>query len=124
MDRAAVTDRPEGVVLIDARDPARYRGETEPIDPVAGHIPGAVSAPHAGNLGGDGRFLAPEALRERFVAVGADDAATVVYCGSGVTACHDILAIELAGLATAALYPGSWSDWSTAGGPAAVGPGP
>jgi thiosulfate/3-mercaptopyruvate sulfurtransferase len=124
VDRIAVTDRPEELVLIDAREPARYRGEIEPIDPVAGHIPGAVSVPYAGNLDAEERFLAPGALRERYAAVGAHGAAAAVYCGSGVTACHDILAMEVAGLPTAALYPGSWSDWSTAGGPAAVGPEP
>jgi thiosulfate/3-mercaptopyruvate sulfurtransferase len=101
-----------GGVLLDARAAERYRGETEPIDPVAGHIPGARSAPWAGNLDpGTGRFLPAETLRQRFGAVGVDGATEVVaYCGSGVTACHDLFALELAGF-HASLYVGSWSDW-------------
>lgn len=103
----------EGRVLIDARSAERFRGEQEPIDPVAGRIPGAVSAPTDGNLGPDGRFLAPERLRERFQALldGADASAAVHYCGSGVTACHNLLAMEHAGLHGSRLYPGSWSEW-------------
>ncbi len=100
---------PERGVLLDARAPERYRGEVEPIDAAAGHIPGARSAPSAGNLDADGRFLPPEALRERFAALGADGERPVaVYCGSGVTASHGVAALALAGVA-AALYPGSWS---------------
>jgi thiosulfate/3-mercaptopyruvate sulfurtransferase len=97
--------------LLDARAAERYRGEVEPVDPVAGHIPGAVSAPTLGNVGVDGRFLPPRLLRERFAELGATDAAEVgAYCGSGVTAAHEILALTLAGV-PAALYVGSWSNW-------------
>ncbi len=99
----------EGLVL-DARAGERYRGEVEPIDPRAGHIPGAVSAPTTGNVGPDGRFLAPEALRERFAALGATGAVGV-YCGSGVTAAHQAVALTLAGFEPL-LFPGSWSQWS------------
>jgi thiosulfate/3-mercaptopyruvate sulfurtransferase len=108
-------------VLLDARAGERFRGEVEPMDPKAGHIPGARSAPTTENLGPDGRFLAPEALRERFVALGADGSQPVgVYCGSGVSAAHEVLALELAGV-EAALYAGSWSQWSNHDLPVAVG---
>lgn len=101
-------------VLLDARAAERYRGETEPIDSRAGHIPGAVSAPTGANLGPDGRFLPPEALRARFAALGVDAAAPVgAYCGSGVTAAHEIAALAIAGFPGVALYPGSWSQWSS-----------
>jgi thiosulfate/3-mercaptopyruvate sulfurtransferase len=103
-----------GTLLLDARPADRYRGENESIDPRPGHIPGALSAPATGNLG-EGRRLRPAAeLRQRFEALGVQDPAeVVVYCGSGVSACHDLLAMELAGLSGARLYPGSWSEWST-----------
>jgi len=101
----------QGTLLLDARAPERYRGDVEPIDKRAGHIPSAVNAPFAGNLDA-GRFLASEALRERYRALGAFDKPTTVYCGSGVTACHDLLALALAGNEEAMLYPGSWSEWS------------
>lgn len=101
----------EAAVLVDARAPERYRGETEPIDPVAGHVPGAVNVPTSFNLAPDGRFRTPAELRQVYAVVGAVAAADVAaYCGSGVTACHDVLAMELAGV-RAALYPGSWSEW-------------
>ncbi len=98
-----------GVTIVDARAPERYRGEVEPIDPRAGHVPGAVNLPFAGNLEG-GRFKAAVALRERFADV-AQAPVLVVYCGSGVSAAHDLIALELAGVRGARLYAGSWSDW-------------
>jgi thiosulfate/3-mercaptopyruvate sulfurtransferase len=103
----------EGAVLLDARAIERYRGEAEPIDARAGHIPGALSAPFAGNLDGAGRFLAEEALLRRYRSFGALDRPVVAYCGSGITATHDLLAMELAGIAGGRLYEGSWSDWSS-----------
>ncbi len=104
---------PDVAVLIDARAPERYRGETEPVDPVAGHIPGAVNVPTAENLDSGGRFRSPAELRAGYAEVGAVSGADVAaYCGSGVTAAHDVLAMEVAGV-RAALYPGSWSGWIT-----------
>lgn len=98
-------------VLLDARAALRYRGEVEPIDPVAGHIPGAVSAPASANLDAEGHFLPPDRLRERFAALGADGSRPVgVYCGSGVVATQQVLALTRIGV-PAALYPGSWSEW-------------
>lgn len=100
-------------VLVDARAPERYRGETEPVDPVAGHIPGAVNVPTTTNLRADGRFRDAAELRALYAAAGVSGATPVaVYCGSGVTAVHDIIALEVAGI-PATLYPGSWSDWIT-----------
>jgi thiosulfate/3-mercaptopyruvate sulfurtransferase len=101
-----------GAIVLDARAGDRYRGETEPFDPVAGHIPGARSAPWTENLAGGGLLRSPVELRERFAAIGVHDASTAIaYCGSGVTAAHDVLAMRVAGLGTARLYEGSWSDW-------------
>jgi len=98
-------------VLIDARAAERYRGEVEPIDPVAGHIPGAVNVPTERNLDSDGRFRSVPELARVYAEVGAVPGADVAaYCGSGVTAAHDVLAMEVAGI-RAALYPGSWSEW-------------
>ncbi|CAN7435216.1 sulfurtransferase [Arthrobacter sp. LjRoot14] len=112
IDAAQAAQWPGRGVLLDARAAERYRGEIEPVDPRAGHIPGAVSAPTAGNIGSDGRFLPPEELRGRFTALGVRaDVPTAVYCGSGVTAAHEIAALEIAGF-PAALYPGSFSQWS------------
>ena len=112
-------------VLLDARAAERYRGETEPVDPVAGHIPGAVSAPTAGNVNPDGTFKDPAELAARFARLGAVPGAPVgAYCGSGVTAAHEVLALALAGI-PAALYVGSWSNWvADPAGPVASGPGP
>jgi thiosulfate/3-mercaptopyruvate sulfurtransferase len=102
-----------GIVLIDARDRPRFLGQIEPIDPRPGHIPGARNVPARENLDSSGRMLPPERLRERFAAAGVRRGEDVVcYCGSGLTACHDLLALELAGLAVGRLYPGSWSQWS------------
>lgn len=102
-------------LLLDARDSVRFRGEVEPIDPIAGHIPGAVSVPFKGSLDESGRFLEKYDLRRRFLEAGvpgrADHVAT--YCGSGVTAAHNILAMKHAGLGMAKLYAGSWSEWIT-----------
>ena len=120
IDRKALEGRLGSVPVIDARAGDRYRGETEPIDPVAGHIPTARNAPYEGNLRDDLTFADVADLRRRFEALGAKEG-TVVYCGSGVTACHDILAITIAGLPEPTLYPGSWSDWSTSGGEVATG---
>ncbi|HEY8815592.1 MAG TPA: sulfurtransferase [Candidatus Dormibacteraeota bacterium] len=114
-----------GVPLIDARAGERYRGENEPIDPKAGHIPGALSAPWADNLGPDGRFKSPEELRKRFAELGiGDDTGAVAYCGSGVNATHDLLAMELAGIKNGRLYAGSWSDWSARDAPVSTGKDP
>ena len=100
-------------VLLDARAAERYRGEVEPIDPRAGHVPGAVSAPTTENLDADGRFATAAVLRQRFADLGIQPGATVgVYCGSGVTAAHEVAALAVAGI-DAALYPGSWSQWSS-----------
>ena len=112
LDGAAAWGDDPGAVLIDVRAGERYRGESEPIDPRAGHIPGAINLPTTGNVDADGTFLAPDALRARFAAAGVDPEASVaVYCGSGVTASHAALALTLAGYRPT-LYPGSWSQWS------------
>jgi len=114
-----------GPVLLDARVGERYRGEHEPIDPKKGHIPGAVSAPWVDNLDADARFKSPEELRMQYEALGVDGkGGAVVYCGSGVNACHDLLALEIAGITDVRLYAGSWSDWSHRDAPVATGPKP
>lgn len=114
--------------LLDARAGERYRGEIEPVDPVAGHIPGAVSAPTVGNVTGDGHFRSAAELTRRFAALGIvagpESAAVGAYCGSGVTAAHEVLALGVAGI-PAALYIGSWSNWvADPGRPIATGPNP
>ncbi len=102
-----------GLALFDARGADRYRGENETIDPVAGHIPGARSAPYAENLQADGRFRPADELRRRFTVLleGVPAEEAIFYCGSGVTAAHDLLALAAAGLGNARLYAGSWSEW-------------
>ncbi|MEU2224210.1 sulfurtransferase [Streptomyces sp. NPDC018347] len=122
-DRAAALARTG--VLLDARAGERYRGEVEPIDRVGGHIPGAVSAPTTENVGPDGRFLPAAELRDRFKALGVSgDTEVGVYCGSGVSAAHEALALAVAGI-PAALYVGSWSEWSAdPARPVAVGADP
>ncbi|MER5399972.1 sulfurtransferase [Streptomyces sp. NPDC002599] len=112
-------------LLLDARAGERYRGEVEPIDPVGGHIPGAVSAPTTENVTEDGRFLPADELADRFKSLGVTSASEVgVYCGSGVSGAHEVLALAVAGI-PAALYVGSWSEWSQdADRPVAVGPDP
>lgn len=109
--RAEATD--PASLLVDARAYGRFTGEhPAPVDARPGHVPGARSAEWTGNLDGDGLLAAPEVLRQRFAALGADAARTITaYCGSGVTACHDLLALEHAGYAGTRLYPGSWSLW-------------
>lgn len=99
--------------LVDARAPERYRGEVEPVDTVGGHIPDAKNVPFAHNTDKDGRFLPPDVLRAKYLAAldGLPPHEAAFYCGSGVTAPHDILAMHVAGLPGAALYPGSWSEW-------------
>jgi len=134
LDAAGAAALARSGVLLDARAGERYRGETEPVDPVAGHIPGALSAPTAGNVGADGRFLPPAELRRRFAGLGVPVGRSGepnrttplagAYCGSGVTAAHEVLALALAGV-PAVLYVGSWSGWTAdPGRPVATGPDP
>ena len=101
--------------LVDSREPARYRGETEPIDRIAGHVPGARNHYFAHNLGTDGRFLDPATLREGLERAldGVPAGEAVFYCGSGVSACHNLFALAHAGMPAARLYVGSWSEWSS-----------
>ncbi|WP_426311837.1 sulfurtransferase [Cellulosimicrobium sp. E-16] len=121
LDADGAADLAVSGVLLDARAGERYRGEVEPVDPRAGHVPGAVSAPTTDNLAADGTFLADDALRERFAGVGVVDTEqgpdavrtpVGVYCGSGVTAAHEVAALATLGV-VAALYAGSWSQWSS-----------
>lgn len=102
-----------GTLLVDARGADRFAGRNETLDPVAGHVPGARNLPFPGNLGADGRFLPADELRRRWTTLlgSLPPAAVVAMCGSGVTACHNLLALEHAGLGGARLYPGSWSEW-------------
>ncbi len=109
----------QGLLLVDSRAPARYRGDEEPIDPVAGHIPGAVNVPYQDNNAEGGLFLAQEDLKQRFSMI-AQESDVVFYCGSGVTACNNILAAEAAGYSDTLLYEGSWSDWCARGGEVAT----
>ena len=115
LDAAGAQEMARTGLLLDARAGERYRGETEPVDPVAGHIPGAASAPTAGNVNPDGTFKDPAGLAARFAALGAKPGTGMPvgsYCGSGVTAAHEVFALALAGI-PAALYVGSWSNWVT-----------
>ena len=113
LDAAAAASLARTGLLLDARSAQRYRGEAEPIDPVAGHIPGAVSAPTTENINPDGTFRPAADLAARFTSLGAADGAAIgAYCGSGVTAAHEVLALTVAGV-PAALYIGSWSEWIT-----------
>ncbi len=110
--------------VVDARATPRFRGEVEPLDPVAGHIPGALNRPFGSNLGPDGRFKAADELKAEFTALlaGRDPATVVHHCGSGVSAVPNVLAMEVAGLGRTALYAGSWSEWcNTPGLPCAQG---
>jgi thiosulfate/3-mercaptopyruvate sulfurtransferase len=126
LDAAGAQATARDGLLLDARAGERYRGETEPIDPVAGHIPGAISAPTAGNVNPDGTIRDEAELAARFAALGAVPGAgtpVAAYCGSGVTAAHEILALTLAGIPSA-LYVGSWSNWvADSARPVATGPG-
>ncbi|HEU0181826.1 MAG TPA: sulfurtransferase, partial [Agromyces mariniharenae] len=125
IDADGVAALPATGVVLDSRAGARYRGEVEPIDPRAGHVPGALSLPTAENLDVDGRFLAAEELRAKYAALGIQpDTSTATYCGSGITAAHQVAALALAGI-DAALFPGSWSQWSNEPGrPVATGAEP
>ncbi len=113
VDVATLAKKPRSHLLLDARAPARYRGEQEPIDPVAGRIPGALNRFNMDNVRGDGRFKSAEELKADFQRVLGDRAPSEVinYCGSGVAACHNLLAMEVAGLTGGKLYAGSWSEW-------------
>lgn len=122
---ATIDDAATALRVVDARAAERYRGDAEPVDPRAGHIPGALNIPFAGNLAPGKRFRSPEELRARFAEHGITDATgVVVYCGSGVSACHDLIALEHAGLGRARLYPGSWSQYAATERPAATGDEP
>jgi thiosulfate/3-mercaptopyruvate sulfurtransferase len=114
VDRVIAAQREGGTVLIDARGAERFEGRTEPIDRVPGHIPGARNRPYRSNMAEDGTLLGADALHRQFDALldGRDPAHAVMYCGSGVSACHNLLAMETAGLGGAKLYVGSWSEWS------------
>ncbi len=109
----AVCERLGTIRLIDAREAERFRGEIEPIDPIAGHVPGAINLPFKQNLGSDGKFLPANKLATRFAKLREANTTTpiVAMCGSGVTACHNLLAMHTAGIADAKLYAGSWSEW-------------
>jgi len=123
IDRATLAQRLGAVTVLDARAPERYRGEVEPIDARAGHIPTARNAPTTDNLDHTGRFRSAAELAGRYQGL-SRGTEVVTSCGSGVFACHDILAMTIAGLPEPMLYPGSWSDWSSSGMPVAVGSEP
>ncbi len=121
IEQAALIARLGSIAIVDARARERYRGDIEPIDPVAGHIPTALSLPTGGNLDPGGRLLSAAELRARYESLGEE---VVVACGSGVNACHNALAMRVAGLPDPLLYPGSYSDWSRSGLPVATGDDP
>ena len=122
MEEVALAVHLDNFLVIDVRDAARYRGEVEPFDAIAGHIPGAENIPYTGNLDADGFFLSPLQLREKYshALAGKDQDHVIVHCGSGVTACHTLLAMDYAGLGISKLYVGSWSEWSRSGRPIAT----
>ncbi len=124
IDRDELATRLSAVSLLDGRAPERYRGEVEPIDPVAGHIPTALNLPVASNLGEDKLMLQPDELRQRYAALASDDRPVVVSCGSGTNACHHAMAMRVADLSDPILYVGSYSDWSRSGMPIATGDQP
>ena len=111
IDAVAALSGDPGTLILDARSVERYRGDENPIDERFGHVPGAASAPCSDNLGADGLMLAPEQLAARYADLGAVDRDVVAYCGSGVSACHDLLAMRIAGLDEGRLFVGSWSAW-------------
>jgi thiosulfate/3-mercaptopyruvate sulfurtransferase len=111
IEAAELQSRLGQVVLLDARAAERYRGDVEPLDPVAGHIPGATNRFFKDNLQADGHFKPAAQLRQEFEALGVQGQTVVQQCGSGVTACHNLLAMAHAGLGDSTLYPGSWSEW-------------
>lgn len=122
---ATMDEAVAGPLVIDARASERYQGTTEPTGVAAGHIPGALNAPLGDNLDSNLRFRTPQQLREQYQAIGVTDAAqAIVYCGSGVTACHDLLAMEYAGLGRGRLFVGSWSAYAPSGRPIATGAEP
>lgn len=114
-DRVVAAIGQSDQLIVDSRAPERYRGEVEPIDPVAGHIPGAANLPHFSNVGVDGCFLPADTLRKKMetLLAGRQPEQAIFYCGSGVTAAHNVLAMEIAGLSGAKIYAGSWSEWIT-----------
>ena len=125
IDTVALRARDPAWRVIDVRSRERWRGETEPLDPTPGRIPGTVNVPYSENLRADGRFESPETLRQRYARVLGDTPPerVIVHCGSGVTACHTLFALELAGLPGAALYVGSYGEWCRSGRPLGKGPG-
>ena len=124
IERDDLAARLGSVSVLDGRAPERYRGEVEPVDPVAGHIPTAVNAPVTANVTDTGAMRAADELRMMYSALTVDGRPTVVSCGSGTTACHNALALRLAGMPDPILYVGSFSDWSRSGMPVATGPEP
>jgi len=123
MEKVAEATANKDYAVIDVRENFRFRGESEPIDLVAGHIPGAINIPYVDNMDAEGNFLSAETLREKYTAIlgNYDPENIIVHCGSGVTACHTLLALEEAGFEGAQLYVGSWSEWSRNDKPVATG---